>query len=921
MASRSFEHITSPFENVFSFLGSLPQGHEKAVKHALYNALALFLLLISSAAGWGLFIILGPFIKPLVWALLCGSVLHPFKYSLAAILQSWLQTLESSSTLLFFGILMVPVNIIDDISEKIGGQLAKHVKALLVIGVTAVVLHVFYCYTPHVCICLIWRLGLYSNAALSWVIGHISTTIVMSVVIGYLGVLALWWQPRLSRPFAYASGFIWILVACYLASIANTFQVSVFFFIQAMFLAGFMVEVWHIYEKIKASGKHVSYTDAVKTVLMLKDEEEENGYSVNISSTIEGRANEDQKDEIADTSEQEQHVETSSSSQLEKEASTLNFEEEVRESCVATEVSQPVAIRSSSQRRISEPFPSHAYSESPRNVGSRAALDLLTDLQWQKARQQCSTKYGVDIKYSQPMGSDKYLYGVLYGCVLMLLYKHSWFLQLCPIPIFIYIVKHTGQYLGIWSLLLDQLASLKHHLLSWCTKRWNALFPAPLVGLFKLGVKVNEKVMESLKASVNSAASVVVIFGITIITICASILLAVQVYAEGIHLVYMGANVINSTVIRNSDMLGVVPDDWQDKMNDILDNAYTYGREGISKMVRGWMKDVDNQKAALLEKQILDLWDRVYQAWMMSSGEPSVGPTVTTGAVFTSWDNFMDGMQKTPELFNVNAMVAFAKENVETLMSVLDSVWSIFKGNLSLAFYSFTALIGILFGGGTAVLNFILNMVVFLTALFYLLSSSGQLYKPVELITNFSPDMGNRFATAIETAVIGVFRASFKMAVFYGLWTWLIHNLFDVKVIYLPSVLAATLAVVPFLGTYWACLPACLDLWLGQQQGMQAVMLFVFQFLPSSLVDTTIYKEIKGGGHPYLTGLSIAGGIFCLGVEGAIVGPLLLCGLFVAINMSSSLMKESPSDTTLNRLSLGNRFSHINKLKRMDTVI
>lgn len=64
-----------------------------------------------------------------------------------------------------------------------------------------------------------------------------------------------------------------------------------------------------------------------------------------------------------------------------------------------------------------------------------------------------------------------------------------------------------------------------------------------------------------------------------------------------------------------------------------------------------------------------------------------------------------------PELFNVNAMVAFAKENVETLMSVLDSVWSIFKGNLSLAFYSFTALIGILFGGGTAVLNFILNMV------------------------------------------------------------------------------------------------------------------------------------------------------------------------------------------------------------------
>jgi hypothetical protein len=31
-------------------------------------------------------------------------------------------------------------------------------------------------------------------------------------------------------------------------------QVSVFFFIQVMFLAGVVVEVWHTYEKMKASG-------------------------------------------------------------------------------------------------------------------------------------------------------------------------------------------------------------------------------------------------------------------------------------------------------------------------------------------------------------------------------------------------------------------------------------------------------------------------------------------------------------------------------------------------------------------------------------------------------------------------------------------------------------------------------------------
>lgn len=54
------------------------------------------------------------------------------------------------------------------------------------------------------------------------------------------------------------------------------------------------------------------------------------------------------------------------------------------------------------------------------------------------------------------------------------------------------------------------------------------------------------------------------------------------------------------------------------------------------------------------------------------------------------------------------------------------------------------------------------------------------------------------------------------------------------------------------------------------------------------------------GGHPYLTGLSIAGGIFCLGVEGAIFGPLLLCCIMVAINMSRRYL-HSPSSAMENR--------------------
>lgn len=151
--------------------------------------------------------------------------------------------------------------------------------------------------------------------------------------------------------------------------------------------------------------------------------------------------------------------------------------------------------------------------------------------------------------------------------------------------------------------------------------------------------------------------------------------------------------------------------------------------------------------------------------------------------------------------------------------------------------------------------------------------------------------------------------------------------------------LAALLGAVPFLGTYWAALPAVLDLWLGQNRREEAVLLAIFQFAPTMLIDATFYAEIKGGGHPYLTGLiflllyysnthlcskitfnklglAVAGGIFWLGFEGAIIGPLLLCILLASVSVYTQLVQPDTQPTSIDANS---RWFH-RRLLRTDTV-
>jgi len=61
------------------------------------------------------------------------------------------------------------------------------------------------------------------------------------------------------------------------------------------------------------------------------------------------------------------------------------------------------------------------------------------------------------------------------------------------------------------------------------------------------------------------------------------------------------------------------------------------------------------------------------------------------------------------DFLNVSVLANFCRENVGMIFSILDSVYNLLKGNLSLVIKSTTAIVSVLMGGGTAILNFFVN--------------------------------------------------------------------------------------------------------------------------------------------------------------------------------------------------------------------
>ncbi|XP_001996016.2 transmembrane protein 245 isoform X2 [Drosophila grimshawi] len=795
------------FDSVLNRLLRMRSQNQESIRAAMYN----FLIAAGVAAFVAVCFILGPFVRPLLWAFLMGAVLYPFKRKLAELLNNWFQRLEDRDSNVLVAICLAPLEATEHCGRMLINWLCQHWQLLLAGCGVAVCIKLLVLYAPKGFLFALWSWLTFSHGLFVRIIGFLNVYVLILLIVLYLSSVHFFWKPENSSHFVIAGQTMWIAIAGYLCSFLGALQVPVFLLVMGYVCVS---TAYHL----QTSDDHdtSSYMDRVYKLF------DKNAFEKSLSNlSICRKAGGDP-------------------SGLQSDVEDISLSD---------------------------------------TLGSEDTFD-------DKPAEEADAHQ-----------SDTYFKLLFYACLGTFLYRNIWMFILAAVPVLLHLLYKLGSYTGITQFVYGKINDGYQALRSWALEHHSAVLPLCLPGVLELNYKVNSIVRDSLKSSVESVTSIIMIILMLLIIVFLSVFFCVNIYSETIEVAYLGKDLINKTITDRPELIDILPANIQASIDDALDNAHHYGRRKIETYIDDWLVDADKVHATKLKEQILDVWDRLIQYWIdFNKAGTSYGPRVPTDALKSTFGEIVDN----PELVLVakQGIIGWAQSNTQTILEVAESLWHIIRTNISVIMGVTGEILSLLLSGGQACIEFILDMIVFFTALFYLLTASQEKYAPMQITKYMGYSAsGIKVADALENSITVVLVSMFKCSTFTGLFTWLVHTVFGARIVFLPSALAALLAAAPFLGSYWCAVPAFLELWLAQDRFYAGLILFLLQFFVPSSFETAIYADLKGGGHPYLNGLAIAGGMYWIGWQGAIFGPLMLCffiGLFEVATLAMRNNQEEP---------------------------
>ena len=139
---QSNEFSRSPFQYLDNLF--FKSDDRKALRTALYNTGVLVLVAILVGVGISVYFILQAFLKPLLWAILIGTCLHPFKRHLTNSVRGWIDKLNYSNTPIIVGTITLPLMLANNMMENLSKKFFKHAKFIISFTIGFPTVYAFY---------------------------------------------------------------------------------------------------------------------------------------------------------------------------------------------------------------------------------------------------------------------------------------------------------------------------------------------------------------------------------------------------------------------------------------------------------------------------------------------------------------------------------------------------------------------------------------------------------------------------------------------------------------------------------------------------------------------------------------------------------------------------------------------------------